>query len=147
MPALIIGAQRAGVAVALLAAGLVTVGPPGIANARNDNSGVVAPNPVLHKYGDAIGGNQLFMIWGPTSMFPPDITDGTNGGYPGLPLDLRYDVGVQPQGVGYAMPPPPLGPPPATPIVMPDGQTAAPQGGEQPTPAEAPQPILPAETP
>lgn len=151
MTARIVSAQRAGAAAVLLATGLVAVGPPAVANARNDDNGTTAPSPVLHKYGDGIGGNQLFMIWGASALFGPDISDGTNGGYPGLPLALKYDVGVQPQGVGYAMPPPllqePPAPPPSPPIVMPGGPTAAPPGGQSTYSAEAPQPIVPVGAP
>jgi len=152
MPARIVSAQRAGVAAALLATGLVAVGPPAVANARNDDNGTTAPSPVLHKYADGTGANQLFMIWGASALFGPDISDGTNGGYSAnVPLVMKYDVGVQPQGIGYAMPPPllqePPAPPPSPPIVMPGGQTAAPPGGQSAYPAEAPQHIIPVGAP
>ena len=116
MPALIIGAKRAGVAVALLAAGLVAALPPGVANARNDDSGVTHPNPVLHRYGDILGGDYLFMLWGYTPGDTPvgvAIPDGTNGAG-------RPNLIVQPQGIGYFGAPPPL-PAPPMPIVMPGG--------------------------
>jgi hypothetical protein len=167
MPARIVPAQQVRAAVALLAVSLAAIGSPAAANASNDavgSSGVpnndavgspgvpnasnggpgkpgvgnasdddsddTNPHPKSHRYADAVGSELTLPLAWPQalpSLFGTTVPEGTDGSAAGMP-----GAG----GDGWMLAP-------SKPIVMPAGQTPAPQGGQSTSPAVPASPIVP----
>jgi hypothetical protein len=155
MPARIVPAKQAGAAVALLAVSLAAIGSPAAANASNDAVGSPGvpnagnggpgkpgvgnasdddsdtnPHPKSHRYADAVGSELTLPLARPQalpSLFGTTVPEGTDGSAAGVP-------GAGGDGGMLA---------PSKPIVMPAGQTAAPQGGQSMSPAVPASPIVP----
>ncbi|HWS92627.1 MAG TPA: hypothetical protein VN255_00085 [Mycobacterium sp.] len=105
-------------------------GKPGVGNASDDDSDDTNPHPKSHRYADAVGSELTLPLAGPQalpSLFGTTVPEGTDGSAAGMP-------GAGGDGGMLA---------PSKPIVMPAGQTAAPQGGQSTSPAVPASPIVP----
>ena len=105
-------------------------GQPGVANASDDDSDNTNPHPDSHRYADAVGSELTLPLVRPQaepSLSGVTVAERTAGSAVGMPGT----------GGGGGMPAP------SKPIVMPAGQTAAPQGAQSTNLAVPASPIVP----
>jgi hypothetical protein len=106
------------------------LGKPGVGNASDDDSDDTNPHPKSHRYADAVGSELTLPLARPQalpSLFGTTVSEGTDGSAAGMP-------GAGGGGGMLA---------PSKPIVMPAGQTAAPQGGQSTSSTVPASPIVP----
>jgi hypothetical protein len=102
-------------------------GKPGVAHASDDDSDDANPHSKRHRYADAVGSELTpGLPQAEPSVLGTTVPEGTDGRAAGMP-GARGGGGM---------------PAPSIPIVMPVGQTAAPQGGRSRGPAVPASPIV-----
>ena len=143
MPARIVPAKHAPAWVALVAAGMVAAGSPGVANAYPGAGSQWDQDGSSHGYAEAIGAALVPPKWPQNLLFGSTTPKGIYGAVatPVIDSENRGSTGILASTMPISMPSGRMAPAPK--IAATGGPTAAPQGGQSTSTAEPSKPIVP----